>query len=132
MRRVFSILFLSALLIGQSGCLKKKDVLKEHMTGSWDVNNYCDEFGTMIFDNDNTGQLHVNEECEVGSSCLNVLPFDWAVDEKTGLLTVTYDPSGSALMVCSSIQQTAPPAESTIVSKDTQVIIFYGYSFTKR
>jgi len=123
---------LLGLVILQSGCIKKKDVLKEHMSGSWDITNYCDDYGTMIFDNDNTGQLHVNDECLVGSSCLNLLPFDWTVDEKSGLLTVTYDASGLALMICGSIEHTAPPSENAVVTKETQTIGFYGYTFTKR
>lgn len=125
-------LMISIVMIGQYGCIKKKDKLKDHVVGSWDVTNHCDEFGYMSFDGDNTGQIWVNDECQVGSSCINVLPFDWTLDESTGLLTVSYDPSGSALMVCSDIQQVAPPAETTIISEDTPMIVFFGYSFVKR
>lgn len=132
MRIILSVLLVSTLLVGQSGCIPKKDVLKEHMSGSWDLTNHCYEYGFLVFDGDGSGTIQVNDECEVGYSCLNVLPFDWTVDEKTGVLNISYDPSGSALMICSSIEHTAPPAESLIVSKDTEMVVLYGYTFTKR
>lgn len=132
MKKLLLLLSVTAL-IGQTGCIpKKENKIRENLLGTWDLTNHCFEFGTMAFDSDNTGTLWVNDECIVGSGCLNVLPFDWTLDEESGLLRVMYDPSGSALMVCSSIQQTAPPSETEVITENTQIIYFYGYTFEHR
>lgn len=132
MRNLF-FLILTGVVIGQTGCIpKKENKVRENLVGTWDLTNHCHEFGTMSFDSDNTGTIWVNDECIVGSSCLNVLPFNWTLDEESGLLRVMYDPSGSALMVCSDIQSIAPPSETEVITENTQVIFFYGYTFEHR
>lgn len=121
---------LSLTILAQYGCVPKKDnALEEHLLGTWDLVGHCDEFGSMRFDGDQSGTLWVNDECLVGNECLNVLPFDWTLNNETGELRVVYDPSGSALMICSDIQNTAPPSELIIFTEETQVIGFYGYAF---
>lgn len=123
-----------AALFSMSSCIKNpnKDQIRENLVGTWDLTNHCYEYGTLTFDSDNTGSVWVNDECLVGNACLNVLPFDWTLDEESGLLSIYYDPSGSALMICSSIEHTAPPSETEILTKDTQVIYVYGYTFEHR
>ena len=132
MKNLLTVILIG-LVVGQTGCVpKKENKIRENLVGTWDLTNHCFEFGTIIFDSDNTGTLWVNDECVLGNECLNVLPFDWTLDEESGLLRIMYDPSGSALMICSSIEHTAPPTETEVITENTQVIFFYGYTFEHR
>ncbi len=135
MQRLLPVLF-SVLTMVQIGCIPNKDAIKDHMTGSWDLTDHCHEFGFVLFRSDGSGTLSVFDDCVVGYSCINVLPFHWSVDEKAGILTVTYDNQSTAQFICSegtsSNSGIHPATETSIVSSETQVIALQGYTFEKR
>lgn len=135
MRRILPFILVT-LLIGQTGCIPNKDAIKEHLTGSWDLTNHCHEFGFVMFNSDGSGTLSVNEECVVGYWCINLLPFNWSVDEKSGLLTVTYNNQSTAQLICSqgisSNSGIYPARETAIVSESTSIISLQGYTFSDR
>lgn len=130
-----TLLLVAFILAGQIGCIKK-DAIKDHLVGSWDLTNHCHEGGFLLFSSDGTGSLSVFEDCVVGYSCINVLPFDWSVEEKTGLLSVTYDNENTAQFICSEGTSTNsgiyPATETTIVSTTTSIISLQGYAFKER
>lgn len=132
MNRIAPFLLCLSVII-QSGCIPKKgDALREHLVGTWDLTDHCNEYGTLTFNSDNTGSMWVNDECVVGSDCLNVLPFNWTLDKETGVVNVIYYAGGSALVICSSIEHTAPPSETAVITEETQVVFFYGNTFEHR
>lgn len=113
-----------------TGCTKEPSIA-DHLTDTefWRLTDHCFEYGFVNFRPDGSGNLYVDDECEVGYSCTNVMPFDWSVDEGTGRLTLIYSASGNALVLCGVTQQTAPPAEVTVVSTETTLISLQGYLF---
>lgn len=133
MKRLFLLLLLP-LFVGQTGCKKEQDKLEEHIIGSWDLVNHCDEFGTLSFDG-NSGRIWVNEACISSGSndCLYVLPFDWSVDAETGILTIVYDNESSAQLICSVGQSQnngiQPSTEIVAISTNTTLITLQGWTF---
>lgn len=128
-----TLFLLCLFVISQSGCIPKKgDALREHLVGTWDLTDHCHPYGTIAFNSDNSGSIWLDDECLYGDDCMHVLPFDWTLDEETGLVRVVYDASGSALIICSSIEHTAPPSETDVITEETQVVFFYGNTFEHR
>jgi len=130
MNRILSALIL-VMLTAQVGC-KEKMTISEHLvsSGYWDLIGHCDEFGFVLFKNDLTGTLKVNDECVVGFPCMNLVPFTWTVDEATGILTVRYTNESSAMMVCSDNNgQVNPSIETTFVTIESTMISLFGNVF---
>lgn len=127
---------LLALVIIQSGCIKKESI-SDYLVRSdyWNLTNHCYEFGFLLFRSDGSGTLSVNDECVVGYPCFNLLPFNWSVDEKTGVVSVMYNNQSSAQLICSqgisSNSGIYPSTELITVSTSTSVIVLQGYTFQK-
>jgi hypothetical protein len=130
--RIFAVSLLIVLM--GTGCTEKPSIA-DHLIDaeSWRLTGHCDEFGFVTFRPDGSGVLIVDDECVVGFPCINSLPFNWTVDEDSGLLTVIYNNQSSAQLICSegisSNSGIYPATETTIVGTETVLISLQGYLF---
>lgn len=131
MRTAIALLMIALM---SAGCVKKPSI-SDRLTDTefWRLTEHCHEFGFVTFRTDGSGTLSVNDECVVGYPCINLLPFNWTVNEDSGLLTVIYNNQSTAQLICSqgisSNSSIYPATETTIVGTETVLISLQGYLF---
>ena len=124
---IYLLLIAFALIV--TSCSKDED---ENLTDYLTSNDWLDTTtcasSAINFKSDGTGSISASD-C-FGNTCYNLLRFDWAVDNGSGLLTISYH-NGDCI-VCDELGQSVNPATETIVvNESTEQIRFYGITFSR-
>ena len=130
MKRKIQILILPIILFSFifSSCSKDEDEnLSNYLqANSWELINECDDLGSLIF---SEGFATVQYDgCP--EDCFNLFQFDWGVDEKTGVLSISYRRFAT---ICGEIDSGSGfPPETVTITNSTKYITVNNLTFEKQ